>query len=73
MRIINNTEMNAAQKAKAFEVLGGYISGKQVKEVIVSKHDELNGQILLETELNNSLKLQTIIGTRGKVIAHGFN
>ena len=73
MNIIKNVEMNEAQKAKAFEVLGGYINGKQVKEITVDLHDEINGQVVLTTELHNRQTLQTIIRSRWQVIAHHFN
>ena len=70
MNLIKNTEMTTAQKETAFEVLGGYISSKQVKEIIVDLHDKVNGQIIVKAFLTSNLIKEVIIGARGRVIAH---
>jgi hypothetical protein len=71
LNLTKNTEMSLAQKEAAFAILGSYIATNPDIKIVVDLHDKHNKQVILKAEFSGFTKT-IIIGSRGKIIAHGW-
>ena len=69
--LIKNTSMTQAQKEKAFEVVGAYMSQSKESVTTVDSYNTRSAQIIVKVTTPTGTYC-AIIGARGKVIDCGW-